>query len=86
MNSKGEFETVISADLRQMKAYIEGRRPLTTPLDDVAQGKTGDLAPSQAAELVREWEGAGATWWVESLWKATPEQAEQRLRKGPLKQ
>jgi hypothetical protein len=64
LNSKGEFETVISADLCQMKAYIEGHRLLSTPLDDVSHGKTGDLAPSQAAELVREWEDAGATWYV----------------------
>ena len=39
MNSKGEFEQVTPNDLRQIKAYIEANRTLTTPFDYVAEGK-----------------------------------------------
>jgi len=84
MNPNGEFEPVTPTDLKQMKAFIDANRELTTPFDYVAEGKTGDLEPSQVREMVTEWEAAGATWWVEGLWESTREQAEQRLRNGPL--
>jgi hypothetical protein len=86
MNAKGEFETVTPADLRQMKTYIDANRSLATAFDYIAEGKTGDLEPLQASELMYTWSDAGATWWVEGLWEATPEQAKQRLRQGPPKQ
>jgi hypothetical protein len=56
---------------------------MTTPFDFVAEGKTGDLEPSQVKEKILEWAEAGATWWVEGLWEATPEQASMRLHQGP---
>ena len=83
MNPSGEFEPVTPADLNQMKAYIDSNRELTTPFDYVAEGKSGDLEPSAVKEMLKEWEDAGATWWVEGLWEATREQAEERLCKGP---
>jgi len=83
MNSKGEFEEVTPDDLRQMKAYIDANRTLTTPFDYVTEGKTGDLDQSQVRDKLQTWEQAGATWWVESLWEATEEQAAARLRQGP---
>ena len=85
MNSKGEFEQVTPDDLRQMKAYIDANRSLTTPFDYVAEGKTGELDPSQEKEKLLEWADAGATWWVEGLWEATEELAELRLQKGPTR-
>jgi hypothetical protein len=83
MNNKGEFETVTPSDLSQMKAYIDANRALTTPFDYVVEGKTGDLNPSQQCGLLQEWVEAGATWWVESLWEASEEQAISRLHQGP---
>ncbi len=83
MNSKGEFEQVTPDDLRQMKAYIDANRTLTTPFDYVAEGKTDRLDPSKDKEKLQEWADAGATWWVEGLWEATQEQAAARLQKGP---
>jgi len=83
MNSKGEFEEVTPDDLRQMKAYIDLNRTLTTPFDIVTEGKTGGLDRVQAHAKIQEWEQAGATWWVESLWEATEDQAAARLRQGP---
>jgi hypothetical protein len=85
MNANGEFEAVTPADLHQMKAYIEANRTLTTPFDYVTEGKTGDLTPAQAQDLLGEWAEAGATWWVESLWETTEAQVVDRLRQGPPK-
>jgi hypothetical protein len=83
MNEQGGFESVTPADLVQMKGFINTNRSLTTPFDYVTEGKTGDLEPAQAAEKLQQWAEAGATWWVESLWDATAEQAERRLKLGP---
>lgn len=85
MNPTGEFEAVTPADLVQMKAFIDANRTLTTPFDFVIEGKTGDLNPIQQGALLREWIAAGATWWVESLWETSEEQAAERLKQGPPK-
>jgi alkanesulfonate monooxygenase SsuD/methylene tetrahydromethanopterin reductase-like flavin-dependent oxidoreductase (luciferase family) len=83
MNSNGEFEEVTPDDLRQMKAYIDKNRTLTTPFDVVTEGKTGDIDPAQVKDKLQEWVDAGATWWVEGLWEASQEQAAARLHQGP---
>lgn len=85
MNSKGEFEEVTPEDLRQMKAYIDANRTLTTPFDIVAEGKTDSLDRSQVRDKLHEWMDVGATWWIEGLWEAAEEQAAARLRQGPPK-
>jgi hypothetical protein len=83
LNSNGEFEEVTPDDLRQMKAYIDKNRTLTTPFDVVTEGKTGDIDPAQVKDKLQEWVDAGATWWVEGLWEASQEQAAARLHQGP---
>jgi hypothetical protein len=83
MNERGEFEEVTPDDLRQMKAYIDANRTLTSPFDYVAEGKTDGLDSVQINEKMSEWAKAGATWWVEGLWEATQEQAAARLHQGP---
>jgi len=83
ITEKGEVQAVTADDLRQMKAYIDANRMLTTPFDYVAEGKTGEMNRSQQHDLLCEWTDAGATWWVESLWEATEEQVTARLHEGP---
>jgi len=83
MNPKGELEPVTPADLRQMKAYIDANRTLTTPFDFVADGKTDGLDQAQIKEKLQGWAEAGATWWVEGMWENTEEQAAERIRLGP---
>ena len=85
MNPQGEFETVTPGDLRQMKAFIDANRTLTTPFDIVIEGKTEGLTPSEQSDKLREWAEAGATWWIEGLWETTEEQTATRLRQGPPK-
>ena len=83
MNPKGELEPVTPDDLRQMKAYIDANRSLTTPFDFVADGKTEGLDQPQIKEKLQGWAEAGATWWVEGMWEASEEQAAERIRLGP---
>jgi hypothetical protein len=83
MNENGELVTVTPGDLRQMKAYIDANRTLTTPFDCVVEGKVGDLDQAQAKDVLQEWADSGATWWVEGLWEASEEQAEERIQQGP---
>ncbi len=57
--------------------------------DIVAEGSTPADDPTTAAETVRPWAEAGATWWLDADWSNTSdpglirEAAERRLRAGP---
>ncbi len=83
MNPKGEFEPVTPPDLRQMKAYIDANRSLTTPFDYVVEGKTRELEKSEVKDKLQEWLEAGATWWVEGLWEDSEDQAVEHIHQGP---
>jgi hypothetical protein len=52
------------------------------PYDIVIEGQTPGGDPDRAAEIILEWETAGATWWIESWWGAETERTA-RLRQGP---
>jgi Luciferase-like monooxygenase len=59
ISDNGEIQAVSSDELRQMKAFIDAKRSLTTPFDYVVEGKTGDLDRSQRSNLLQEWADAG---------------------------
>ncbi len=80
---EGEPQTVTTEDLRQMKAYVEENRTLSTPFDFVASGKVSDLEEAERVEVLQSWAEAGATWWVEGLWEGTQEQVEAVIKTGP---
>jgi alkanesulfonate monooxygenase SsuD/methylene tetrahydromethanopterin reductase-like flavin-dependent oxidoreductase (luciferase family) len=64
-------------DIRQIRDYIAERRPGAS-CDIIAGGLSGE--PKE----VREFEKAGATWWVEGDMGSLPlEQLRERLRQGP---
>jgi alkanesulfonate monooxygenase SsuD/methylene tetrahydromethanopterin reductase-like flavin-dependent oxidoreductase (luciferase family) len=77
----------------QIRAGTEWIRDLRTveglPRDgyDVVCEGTTPLDREQAGELVRPWEAAGATWWIEADWsvsrEAVRDYAEERLSAGP---
>lgn len=83
MNANRQFEEVTPEDLRAMKAYIDSHRSLTTPFDYVAEGRLAGVDQSQARERLSAWAEAGATWYIEGLWEASPEQVEDVIRRGP---
>jgi hypothetical protein len=50
--------------------------------DIVVEGQTPGGDPERAAAIIREWETAGATWWIESWWGAEAERTA-RMKQGP---
>lgn len=84
INAEGQIETFTPDDVRQMRAYVQEKRTQTTPYDIVVEGVTPGDAPDKAAEIVRPWADAGATWWIEGLWQAANLEAVlARIRQGP---
>jgi Luciferase-like monooxygenase len=85
LDANGSFADVTPGDLRAMKAYIEERRTATTPFDIVYEGRTPGDELAQAAEIVRPYAEAGATWWMEAMWEApnTPTDVRKRIQQGP---
>jgi hypothetical protein len=83
------------ADIREMKAYIHEQRlqaginPADSPYDIVIGGTTPGEDPTRAVDVVRPYAEAGATWWLEAVWKtfyAAPGDIEilrKRIKQGP---
>lgn len=68
MNEKGEFVNLDPADIREINAFVAANRDPATPFDIVVEGRTPGDRPDEAAEQVRVWDEAGATWWIEAMW------------------
>jgi len=81
MDREGKFVEVLPADIREMKAYVEANRTLTTPFDIVVEGKTAGLDRAQMRDKLHPWVEAGATWWMESL--GEEDQIRTRIQQGP---
>ena len=73
------------ADLTAMRDWIAAHRTLDTPFDIVWEGQTPGDDPARAAEIVRPWADAGATWWLESHWDfpVDVDVVRTRIRQGP---
>jgi hypothetical protein len=88
MDPDGEFRETMPDDIRQMKAFIDENRELTTPIDIIMEGETPGEDRKRANEIVHKWEDAGATWWIEALWNVDRDASgrrlvRQRLLQGP---
>ncbi len=70
-------------DLRRMIDFIEAHRSETTPFEVVMEGITPGDDPRRASEIIRPWQEAGATWWIESRWEDPDHVVLTRLRQGP---
>jgi len=71
-------------DIREIKAYVKANRSLTSPFDLIVENTSPGDNSVAAAEKVRPWIEAGATWWIESMWEEQDsEKWSQRLRQGP---
>jgi hypothetical protein len=79
----GQPEEVTPADIREMKAYVDANRTLTTPFDIVVSGKTAGMDRAQLQDTLLPWMDAGATWWIEGLWGESEEQVAEHIRRGP---
>ncbi|HEX5502952.1 MAG TPA: LLM class flavin-dependent oxidoreductase [Thermomicrobiales bacterium] len=85
LNADGSFGEIAPDDIRAMAAYVAENRTATTPFDIIMEGRTPGDDPGKAAEEVRRWAEAGATWWLEAMW--TPpndtDDVRARIRQGP---
>lgn len=83
VNPDGKPGELAPGDIREMKAYVDANRSLTTPFDIIVEGKTVGLDPAQMEAKLTPWAEAGATWWMESLYDIPREERLARLRQGP---
>lgn len=71
-------------DVRQISAYIRQHRETGEPFDIIVEGETPGNKPAKARQIVQDWAGAGATWWIEAMWSApTLEKVLERIHQGP---
>jgi hypothetical protein len=88
MNDQGQHRAMTYEDVRTMRAYVVANRSETGAFDIVVEGQTPGADPDRAAEIVRAWTDAGATWWIEALWGDPAQTVDlaavlQRLQQGP---
>jgi alkanesulfonate monooxygenase SsuD/methylene tetrahydromethanopterin reductase-like flavin-dependent oxidoreductase (luciferase family) len=88
MKDGGGFRNTEPEDIRAMKAYIKTHRTATTPYDIVVEGVTPGNDLARSAEIVQDWEDAGATWWIEAMWNVQGDgnglkAVRKRIEQGP---
>lgn len=74
--------------VRAIRSYIQAERGENATFDIVVEGETPGDDPQRAAEILRPWQEAGATWWIESLWSLADapdgmKQVQRRVEAGP---
>ncbi len=76
--------TATPEELLEMNRWIWANRKSTTGFDVIVEGATPGEDPSAGAEIVRGYEQAGATWWIEAKWNEEDRAGVlQRIRQGP---
>jgi alkanesulfonate monooxygenase SsuD/methylene tetrahydromethanopterin reductase-like flavin-dependent oxidoreductase (luciferase family) len=68
IGDKGASGAYPPETVREMRAYIDQHRTLTTPYDIVVESTTPGDDPKKAADKVRPFAEAGATWYLEAMW------------------
>jgi alkanesulfonate monooxygenase SsuD/methylene tetrahydromethanopterin reductase-like flavin-dependent oxidoreductase (luciferase family) len=84
----GEIRETTPDDVRAMHEYVAASRSAATPFDLVVEGHTPGDEADRAAEIVRKWAEAGATWWIEALWGDPDQPVDldavlRRIQQGP---
>jgi len=75
MDENGKFVDLQPDDIRQMKAYFDANRTLTTSFDIVDEGSTAALDQPQTREKIKLW--------IEGSWGDTGEKVLERIRQRP---
>lgn len=86
LNAQGEHERVAPEDVAAMRAFLAEQRrdPDLANYDIVVEGKTPGDDPQAAAQTLRPWAEAGATWWIEANWETKDaDQVLRRIQQGP---
>jgi hypothetical protein len=71
-------------DIRAIRDWLAENRTSSSSFEIIVEGQIPGDNPDRAKELIREWEDAGVTWWIESWWGAETVRL-QRLHQGPPK-
>ena len=85
---KDESRPVRPGDVREIVRWLTAHG-VPDGFEIIVEGETPAGDPGKAAEIVREWSDAGATWWLETRWamsndaQARAARVERRLRAGP---
>jgi alkanesulfonate monooxygenase SsuD/methylene tetrahydromethanopterin reductase-like flavin-dependent oxidoreductase (luciferase family) len=89
MQPDGSAGEATPADIAAMRAFVAEQRGEQAPLDIVMEAPTPGDDPARAAEIVRAFAEAGATWWLEAVWAgkqttyANEAAMRERIRQGP---
>jgi alkanesulfonate monooxygenase SsuD/methylene tetrahydromethanopterin reductase-like flavin-dependent oxidoreductase (luciferase family) len=69
----------------EIKEYICGHRTSDAPFDIIKYGLTEGKDPAKDRALVREYELAGATWWIEEIYsgRGSLKKIKERIAAGP---
>ncbi len=76
----GEWLTL--DEFRAALSYVHAHRTLNTPFEVIMSGET-PLDQALGREMVRPFQEAGATWWVEGGYGFTLDEFRERIRSGP---
>jgi hypothetical protein len=82
-DSENKYRDVSAQDIKEVKAFIEANRTLSTAFDIVLNGETINLDDTQLREKLLPLQEAGASWWIEGLWEQPEERVVERIRRGP---
>jgi hypothetical protein len=69
--------------IAEVAAYIRKNRTSRRAYDIIADGTTSATDAKKAADVVRPWADAGATWWIEANWSAKLPTVRKRIDAGP---
>jgi len=83
-DGKVQMQPANPSQVQQMHDYIYKHHPKPLSYDVVVEGVTPGDKPQEAGAIVRLYQQAGATWWIEAQWSATDMDAvRERIRQGP---
>ena len=77
------MERLTSAEVQQLKQFVDENRSSPDPFDIISGGQTPGGDRKRAANRVRPFAKAGATWWLESLMTSSWDKLRKRIKQGP---
>jgi len=85
LDQDGRLAEIAPADIQAMKTYIDEHRTSNTPFDIAWEGRTPGEDREKGAAIVRKWQEAGVTWWLEAMWESdvTMDDVRERIEQGP---
>jgi alkanesulfonate monooxygenase SsuD/methylene tetrahydromethanopterin reductase-like flavin-dependent oxidoreductase (luciferase family) len=75
-------DTARPEDTRAVASYVAKNRRASSGFDIIAGGSTPGKSRKKAADKVRPFADAGATWWIESVWSGET-RLRARIKEGP---